>query len=207
MLAIIYTDMALISYITLAVLIFGFRVAIQKKRTGDTGLRVSTQLSSPIQKVATYLQIFILLAVLAIVILESLGILKPHIEFATVGNIVGLTLCAIGAALTMVSQYQMGKSWRIGVDETEKTELVTHGMFSFSRNPIYFGMLIVGLGFMVLVPHSFMVICFILAFVGIDLQVRKIEEPHLVRVLGDEYVEYTNRTNRYIPWITRSRRA
>ena len=199
--------MALISYIALTVLIFGFRVAIQKKRTGDTGLRVSTQLSTPIQKVATYLQIFVLLAVLAIVILDSLGALKPHFKLATVGDIVGLILCAIGAALTMVSQYQMGKSWRIGVDETEKTELVTHGMFSFSRNPIYFGMLIVGLGFVVLFPHTFMVICFILAFIGIDLQVRKIEEPHLVRVFGDEYVEYIKNTNRYIPWISSSGRV
>ena len=133
--------MALLCYIVLTILVFGFRVAIQKKRTGDTGLRVSTQLSSPIQRVATYLQIFVLLAVLTIVILESLGTLEPHFELAITGAIVGLLLCAFGAALTMVSQYQMGKSWRIGVDETEKTELVTHGMFCFSRNPIYFGML------------------------------------------------------------------
>lgn len=196
--------MALVCYIVLTILIFGFRVAIQKKRTGDTGLRVSTQLSSPIQRVATYLQIFVLLATLAIVILESVGTLEPHFEFAVTGTVVGLALCAIGATCTMVSQYQMGKSWRIGVDETEKTELVTHGMFSLCRNPIYFGMLIVGLGFMVLVPHVFMVICSILAFIGIDLQVRKIEEPHLVRVFGDEYVEYTRRINRYVPWVPRS---
>ena len=196
--------MALVCYIVLTMLVFGFRVAIQKKRTGDTGLRVSTQLSSPIQKVATYLQIFVLLAVLTIVILECLGTLEPHFEFAITGTIVGLLLCAIGAALTMVSQYQMGKSWRIGVDETEKTELVTHGMFCFCRNPIYFGMLLVGLGFMVLVPHVFMVISYILAFIGIDLQVRRIEEPHLVRVFGEEYEEYVRRTNRYIPWVPRS---
>ncbi|MYD46543.1 MAG: isoprenylcysteine carboxylmethyltransferase family protein [Gammaproteobacteria bacterium] len=140
-------DLALISYVILTVLIFGFRVAIQKRRTGDTGLRVATQLSSPIQRVTTYFQIFVLLAVLTIAILESLGLLKPHFEFAIVGTSVGLTLCASGTTLTMDSQYQMGQSWRIGVDENEKTELVTHGMFSCSRNPIYFGMLIVGLGF------------------------------------------------------------
>lgn len=196
--------MALLCYIVLTILVFGFRVAIQKKRTGDTGLRVSTQLSSPIQRVATYLQIFVLLAVLTIVILESLGTLEPHFEFAITGAIVGLLLCAFGAALTMVSQYQMGKSWRIGVDETEKTELVTHGMFCFSRNPIYFGMLLVGLGFVVLVPHVFMVVSYILAFIGIDLQVRRIEEPHLVRVFGEEYKDYTRKTNRYIPWVPRS---
>ena len=196
--------MALVCYVVLAILIFGFRVAIQLKRTGDTGLRVWTQLSSPIQKVATYLQMFVLLAVLAIVIFDNLNILQPHFEFATIGTVIGLTLCALGATLTMVSQYQMGKSWRIGVDESEKTELVTHGMFSVSRNPIYFGMLVVGLGFIVLVPHIFMAVCSVLTFIGIDLQVRKIEEPHLKRVFGTEYVEYTKRINRYIPWVPRS---
>ena len=204
MIAKINTDMSLISYALLAIFIFGFRVAIQKKRTGDTGLRLSTQLSSPLQRVATYLQIFVLLGVLAIVILDSLGVLKPHLELATVGKIMGLILCGIGATLTMVSQYQMGESWRIGVDETEETELVTRGMFSYSRNPIYCGMLVVGLGFLVLVPHTFMAMCFILAFVGIDQQVRKIEEPHLERVFGEEYEEYTRRTNRYIPWVPKS---
>lgn len=195
--------MALICYIVLAILIFGFRVTVQWKRTGDTGLRVSTQVSSPIEKVTTYLQILVLLGVLSIVILDSLDILKPHFKFEVVGTVVGIALCAVGATLTMVSQYQMGKSWRIGVDESEKTELVMHGMFSMSRNPIYFGMLVVGLGFMVLVPHVFMVICFVLAFIGIDLQVRKLEEPHLKRVFGDEYLEYITRTNRYVPWVPR----
>ncbi|MCY3541433.1 MAG: isoprenylcysteine carboxylmethyltransferase family protein [Gammaproteobacteria bacterium] len=165
---------------------------------------MSTQLSSTVQRVATYLQIVVLLAVLVIVILESLGTLKPHFEFATVGEIVGLTLCGLGAILTMVSQYQMGESWRIGVDETETTELVTHGMFSYSRNPIYCGMLVVGLGFLVLVPHTFTAMCFILAFIGIDLQVRKIEEPHLEKVFGEEYDEYTRRINRYIPGVPKS---
>lgn len=196
--------MALICYIVLAILIFGFRVAVQFKRTGDSGLRVSTQLSSPIEKVATYLQIFVLLAVLAIVILESLNVLEPLFEFGTIGTSVGLVLCAVGATTTMVSQYQMGKSWRIGVDDSEKTELVMHGLFSLSRNPIYFGMLVVGLGFLALVPHVAMLICCVLAYIGIDLQVRKIEEPHLKRVFGSAYEEYTRRINRYVPWIPRS---
>lgn len=196
--------MALICYIVLATLIFGFRVVIQLKRTGDSGLRVSTQLSSPIEKVATYLQIFVLLATLAIVILDSSSILEPHFEFGTIGIAVGLALCVVGAATTMVSQYQRGKSWRIGVDDSEKTELVMHGMFSLSRNPIYFGMLVVGLGFLVLVPHVAMLISYVLAYIGIDLQVRKIEEAHLKGVFGRAYEEYTRRINRYVPWLPRS---
>ena len=182
--------MALICYVVLAMSIFGFRVAVQLKRTGDHGIRVATQLSSPLEKLTTYLQVFVLLAVLAIVILESMGALRPHFDFGVVGTIVGLLLCAAGTTLTMISQFQMGKSWRIGVDESEKTELISNGMFSVCRNPIYLGMMVIGLGFIALVPHFTMGICYLLALVGIDLQVRKIEEPHLTHVFGDAYADY-----------------
>ncbi|MDE0093030.1 MAG: isoprenylcysteine carboxylmethyltransferase family protein [Gammaproteobacteria bacterium] len=190
----------LICYVVLALLIFVFRIVVQKHRTGDSGVRVSTQLATPLQKLATYLQMLVLLVVLVIVILVSLDKLQLHLDLGTPGKILGVSLCGVGTSIIMISQFQMGKSWRIGVDESEKTELVTHGMFSVSRNPIYFGMMIVGLGFVTLVPHYSMALCYVLAVVGINLQVRKIEEPHLSGVFGSEYVEYTKNVNRYIPW-------
>jgi protein-S-isoprenylcysteine O-methyltransferase Ste14 len=39
--------------------------------------------------------------------------------------------------MTMVSQYQMGNSWRVGVDPHETTELVSRGLFTVVRNPIF----------------------------------------------------------------------
>ena len=191
--------MALICYVVLAVLIFGFRVAMQRKKTGDHGLRVATQLKTPVQKLATYIQVLVLLGVLAIAILESLNVLQPQLNLGIYGTIAGLALCALGSAITMVSQFQMGKSWRIGVDETEETDLITHGMFSVSRNPIYLGMMVIGLAFMALVPHAYMVACYVLAIIGIDLQVRKIEEPHLRRAFGDQYANYIGKVGRYFP--------
>lgn len=177
---------------------------MQVKRTGDHGLRIASQLNSPIQKLATLIQVLVVVAVLAIVLLESLGILRPNLELGMLGSAVGLALCALGTAVTMVSQFQMGSSWRIGVDATEETELVTHGMFSFSRNPIYLGMLVIGLGFLFLVPHVFMLTCYVLAYIGIDLQVRKLEEPHLQRVFGEAYRNYTAGVGRYLPRIGRN---
>lgn len=196
--------MALLSFVVLALLIFGFRVAMQVKTTGDHGLRIASQLKSPVQRVATFLQVLVVVVVLAIVLIESLGILRPNLELGLLGSAVGLALCAFGTAVTMVSQFQMGSSWRIGVDATEETELVTHGMFSFSRNPIYLGMLVIGLGFLFLVPHVFMLACYILAYIGIDLQVRKLEEPHLQRVFGKAYRNYTANVGRYWPRMRRN---
>ncbi|WP_228435869.1 hypothetical protein [Chryseobacterium pennipullorum] len=37
----------------------------------------------------------------------------------------------------VIAQLQMKDSWRIGIDEHMKTELVTSGLFQFSRNPIF----------------------------------------------------------------------
>jgi protein-S-isoprenylcysteine O-methyltransferase Ste14 len=50
-----------------------------------------------------------------------------------------------------IAQYQMSNSWRIGIDEKNKTELVTKGIF-YSRNPIFLGMIISILGIFLILP-------------------------------------------------------
>jgi protein-S-isoprenylcysteine O-methyltransferase Ste14 len=41
--------------------------------------------------------------------------------------VTGVALALLGTAGTFLTQLAMGESWRVGVDETEQTELVTHG--------------------------------------------------------------------------------
>jgi protein-S-isoprenylcysteine O-methyltransferase Ste14 len=52
-------------------------------------------------------------------------------------KIIGLVLIHISLLWIAIAQYQMSNSWRIGIDEKNKTELVTNGVFSISRNPIF----------------------------------------------------------------------
>lgn len=47
----------------------------------------------------------------------------------------------------------MGSSWRIGVDEHERTELVTEGPFTVVRNPIFSAMLPAAAGLALLAPN------------------------------------------------------
>lgn len=54
---------------------------------------------------------------------------------------IGLTLLFISLVWTVIAQGHMKNSWRIGIDTDTKTELVTSGLFSVSRNPIFFGMI------------------------------------------------------------------
>lgn len=46
----------------------------------------------------------------------------------------GLGLAVIGLALVLAAQQAMGDSWRIGVDPSERTGLVTTGAFATVRN-------------------------------------------------------------------------
>jgi protein-S-isoprenylcysteine O-methyltransferase Ste14 len=51
----------------------------------------------------------------------------------------GLVLLLFALAWVLIAQQNMQKSWRIGIDEDVKTELIQRGLFKFSRNPIFLG--------------------------------------------------------------------
>ena len=94
----------------------------------------------------------------------------------------------------------MGATWRFGVDESERTDLVTSGLYSIARNPIYTGVFLFGIGLLVLLPHVYMLFFLLLAYLSIELQVRFVEEPHLHRHMhGAAYEKYVNKTGRYFP--------
>ena len=91
----------------------------------------------------------------------------------------------------------MSKSWRIGIDATEKTELVTTGLFSYSRNPIFLGMLLSLLGLLLIVPDAFTLMFFVVGFILMDVQIR-LEEEYLQRMHGSAYSNYKEKTRRWI---------
>ena len=66
----------------------------------------------------------------------------------------------------------MGRSWRIGVDQSETTDLVTGGLFSLTRNPIFLGMLLFWAGMSLLVPNALSIASFATALISIEVQVR-----------------------------------
>ena len=57
-------------------------------------------------------------------------------------NFIGLGFLIFSLVWTIIAQFHMENSWRIGIDLETKAKLVTNGLFSFSRNPIFFGMIL-----------------------------------------------------------------
>ena len=80
----------------------------------------------------------------------------------------------------------MSNSWRIGIDEKNKTELVIKGVFSISRNPIFLGMIISILGLFMIVPTALSFCLLITTYFIIQIQIR-LEENFLEKQHKQEY--------------------
>jgi protein-S-isoprenylcysteine O-methyltransferase Ste14 len=100
----------------------------------------------------------------------------------------------------LLSQSAMGASRRVGVDEGETTALVTGGPFRLVRNPIFTAMATTSIGWTLLVPSSFSLAALITA---IELQVRVVEEPYLIRTHGSDHRTHASITGRFVPALGR----
>jgi len=109
----------------------------------------------------------------------------------------GWVLMGLSLVIMLVAQAQMGLSWRIGIDEKNRTGLVTQCLFALSRNPIFLSLRITLLG---LFFHSPNALTLALASVGevlMQLQVR-LEEQHLLGQHGEVYATYRQKVRRWI---------
>lgn len=118
-------------------------------------------------------------------------------------QIVGVVLVIIGIAIALGSQVAMGASWRGDVDPDLRTELVTRGPFRVVRNPILSGTITTVVGLALMVPNVIAVAMLVTIVVSLEIQVRLVEEPYLLRVHGDAYRDYAARTGRFVPGIGR----
>jgi protein-S-isoprenylcysteine O-methyltransferase Ste14 len=111
--------------------------------------------------------------------------------------LIGLGLLLASLIWTLLAQAQMGNSWRIGIDANTKTQLVTHGIFGISRNPIFLGMRVTLLGFFLILPNAVTLTTLVLGEALMQIQVR-LEEEYLRQTHGEEYQKYCQRTRRWL---------
>lgn len=115
----------------------------------------------------------------------------------------GFVLTMIGFLGTLAAQSGMGASWRIGVDATERTDLITTGLFAMVRNPVFTFMLTAITGITLMVPTPVSAAALACLLLAIQIQVRCVEEPYLRRTHHPAYTDYTMKVGRFLPGIGR----
>jgi protein-S-isoprenylcysteine O-methyltransferase Ste14 len=110
---------------------------------------------------------------------------------------IGFGLIHLALLWISIAQFQMSNSWRIGIDENHKTKLVTNGIFSISRNPIFLGMIVSVFGLFLIMPNAILLCIFVVTYIVIQIQIR-LEEDFLSRQFGQEYNHYKSKTRRLI---------
>jgi protein-S-isoprenylcysteine O-methyltransferase Ste14 len=99
--------------------------------------------------------------------------------------------------LIIVAQQQMGNSWRIGVDYDYRTDFVQRGLFKYSRNPIFAGIMLSVIGYFMVLPNAIILLIVVLDLALIQVQIR-LEEQHLASEYGEDYENYYRRVRRWI---------
>ena len=179
------------------------RVLLQVRRTGDTGVRL---LSGARWSLEWWAVVGTTTGLVLVVLGPALAV-AGAVEAAAVSgraSWVGALVAGAGVIATFVAQLGMGASWRIGVDPSERTALVTVGTFSLVRNPIFTTMIATAGGICLMAPTAVGVVGLVVLVAAIEAQVRGVEEPYLRVVHGDAYLAYTASVGRFVPLVGRA---
>ena len=163
---------------------------------------VLPQNDTPYGIVGKYFKLIIILLftyVVMINITPSVSIYYPDFSLmkSNIMVFIGFSVMFISLTLTIISQITMSNSWRIGIDLDKKTELITMGIFNYSRNPIFLGMVLFMSGIFLVTPNVLILMIVLLGFILIEFQVR-LEEEFLEKQFGEEYIKYKKEVRRYI---------
>jgi protein-S-isoprenylcysteine O-methyltransferase Ste14 len=110
---------------------------------------------------------------------------------------VGMGLLHLSFLIIFIAQRNMENEWRIGIDNENKVNLITKGLFGISRNPIFFGVILVFIGLFLIIPNVVTAVILVSGIIVIQVQVR-LEEEYLLIQLGEEYKDYMNNVKRWL---------
>jgi len=94
----------------------------------------------------------------------------------------------------------MGKSWRMGIDPSERTALVFSGPYAYVRHPIYALSQAMMLATVVAIPSPLMIAAGLVHVALLQWEARR-EEAYLARVHGQEYAGYCTKVRRFVPAV------
>jgi protein-S-isoprenylcysteine O-methyltransferase Ste14 len=109
----------------------------------------------------------------------------------------GLSLLAANLLVGLASLRHLGDSWRVGVIDGQRTELVQDGIYGVTRNPYFFAYLLMCAAYTILLQNLVLLFLALVCFALIHAMILR-EERHLAAMHGEAYHRYRQRVGRYL---------
>jgi len=112
----------------------------------------------------------------------------------------GIIIFILGVTISVYARIVLGDNWRTAREAAKPRQLITAGIYSYIRHPIYLGTWLTGLGFELALGSW---LFFIVLLVGSPFVLFCIneEEKLLLKWFGKEYRDYKSKTKKFIPHL------
>lgn len=118
---------------------------------------------------------------------------------AIAAKVLGALAMTAGIAVYGLALRAFGSSWRLDIDRDRPGPLVTAGIFSRSRNPIYLSLTLSVVGVFLVLGRLVLLLLAIMCAVYFHFLVRR-EERFLTQHYGDSYRAYAQHVGRWWSW-------
>lgn len=140
---------------------------------------------------------FAVIFLLSILVQKKLP-LNNHFFTLTTPKIIGSIIVIISLLFSLIALVQFYKTNNTVITIKPATSLLTKGVYSVSRNPMYLSLLLIYIGSSLIIGNWWSFILFPLFFLILQGYVIKHEEKYLIRRFGQQYLDYKRETRRWI---------
>ena len=173
-------------------LIYFTKMFLQKKQ----GIKTN-QIGSRKEKKLHIIETLMAIATYSIVLVEVISIFTNFNYSINIIRIIGAILGFMGDLVFLLAITCMKDSWRAGIPKSDKTKLVTNGIYKISRNPAFLGFDLVYIGILLLYFNPIHLIFTLFAIIMFHLQILQ-EEKFMEATFKEEYIDYKKKVFRYL---------
>ena len=164
-----------------------------QKRRGIQTMQIGRRKEAQSHRVETLMGI----ATVGIIPAQLLSIAFGWSHLSANARFTGFCIGMVGDLIFLISVLCMKDNWRAGIPDRDRTELVTDGIYAFSRNPAFLGFDLQYIGVLLMYCNLLTGMFTVFAIVMLHLQILQ-EEHYLTATFGRAYLDYRHQVLRYL---------
>jgi len=123
----------------------------------------------------------------------NINLINPQLSL-----IIGLHLMTISLLVSAASLMDLKDSWRVGILKEQKIDLISTGIYQYTRNPYFLSYILMFAAYTVMLQSIILLTLSLVGFLFIHRMIKK-EEAYLTELHGESYLNYKKTVPRY--WI------